>query len=82
MKDGVSNGMMFERGQALSPDAMAERHWESILVVASIAPEANAIRVEGRNLGNLVAIRMVQPQSQFDLRTGKGSDSEKRKDDP
>jgi hypothetical protein len=70
VKDGVSNGMMFERGQALSPDAMAARHWKSILVVASIAPEANAIRVEDRNLGNLVAIRMVQPQSQFDLRTG------------
>lgn len=47
VKDGVSTGVMFERGQALSPDAMAERHWEDILVVASIAPEASAIKVEG-----------------------------------
>jgi hypothetical protein len=47
VKDGVSSGMMFQRSQALSPDAMAGRHWEDILAVASIAPEANAIRVEG-----------------------------------
>jgi hypothetical protein len=59
VKEGGSNGVMFQRGQALSPDAMAGRHWENILVVASIAPETNATKVWGWNLGNPVPIRIA-----------------------